>query len=196
MIHDTSRDAARLHPALRERWLYLKRRWAELHPNEPQPFLTATTRGQIDQEEAFRKGNSRARFGESMHNYIPSYAFDIGFKDNRTGSLDWSWGLFGKAADILEPTGLEWGGRWSSLRDGPHFQMPMTIEDAKRGAVPKLPSLTPVEKAANGAGEMKLVVMRDGEIMGSHAFIEGSDVVVRYAPERKRVYIDVREEGD
>ena len=34
-------------------------------------------RGKIEQERAYRAKNSKARFGESAHNYSPAIAFDF-----------------------------------------------------------------------------------------------------------------------
>lgn len=34
-------------------------------------------RGKIKQEEAFKNGNSKAKFGQSPHNYRPSLAIDV-----------------------------------------------------------------------------------------------------------------------
>lgn len=35
------------------------------------------TRGRDDQERAFATGKSKARFGQSAHNYVPAIAFDL-----------------------------------------------------------------------------------------------------------------------
>ncbi|MET3649076.1 hypothetical protein [Phyllobacterium ifriqiyense] len=36
-----------------------------------------STRGRVDQERAFAGGKSKARFGQSAHNYVPAIAFDL-----------------------------------------------------------------------------------------------------------------------
>jgi peptidoglycan L-alanyl-D-glutamate endopeptidase CwlK len=44
--------------------------------------------------------------------------------------IRWDWPLYHKiaaamdAAALTEGVPLEWGGRWTTLRDGPHFQLP------------------------------------------------------------------------
>lgn len=35
------------------------------------------TRGELAQERAFRSGNSKVRFGDSAHNYVPAVAMDL-----------------------------------------------------------------------------------------------------------------------
>lgn len=39
--------------------------------------IICSHRGQTEQEEAFRIGNSNAHFGQSAHNYNPSFAVDV-----------------------------------------------------------------------------------------------------------------------
>ena len=39
--------------------------------------IICSYRGKVKQEEAFRNGNSRAKFGQSPHNYKPALAIDI-----------------------------------------------------------------------------------------------------------------------
>lgn len=39
--------------------------------------IVCSHRGQEEQERAFNAGNSKAHFGQSAHNYNPSFAFDF-----------------------------------------------------------------------------------------------------------------------
>lgn len=39
--------------------------------------IICSHRGQADQEKAFLRGNSKALFGQSAHNYLPSFAVDV-----------------------------------------------------------------------------------------------------------------------
>ncbi|MBU2051505.1 MAG: hypothetical protein KKH61_21350 [Gammaproteobacteria bacterium] len=39
--------------------------------------VTDSARGRVEQERAFKNGYSKARFGQSAHNYAPSIALDI-----------------------------------------------------------------------------------------------------------------------
>ena len=64
-----------------------KARFAQLHPSLQAIIsevlhyrdisITCSYRSREEQEEAYRKGNSRARFGQSAHNFLPARAVDI-----------------------------------------------------------------------------------------------------------------------
>lgn len=187
-MSDTSRDPADLHPLLRERWAWMAEEWGKLYPGGHKPFLTATFRGPIDQGIALRNGSSKAPFGFSLHNFKPAYAFDVAFLGT-DGKADWSFPLFERMGFIGEKTGLEWGGRWPNLVDGPHFQLPMTISMAKEGRVPEMPELLGRDT------RRKIVLMREGRMLNVVDMEEDDDVVVRYSQSRRRVYVDVRKEG-
>lgn len=207
---DTSRDPKYLHPVLQSRWRHLGREWRRLYPDRPQPFLTATYRGPNDQEKAYREGKSKVRFGGSLHNYNPSYAFDIAFLNEKTGAAVWDWELFADAADILKPLGLEWGGDWEGFPDGPHFQMPVSVAEASEGDDPDMPEFvgdeirstaSPATSADAGCSDddeavNKLVVLIDGKVTMVKELPMDVDVVVRYAPGRRRIYVDARREEE
>jgi peptidoglycan L-alanyl-D-glutamate endopeptidase CwlK len=135
-----SRNPNDLHVPLRERLEIARVKFAEQYPTLPQPFLTCTHRSPDEQIKLVKEGKSKAQPGQSLHNYLPAFAFDIAFKDSK-GNVVWDFNLFEKFAAITEALGLEWGGRWPGLVDGPHFQMPMTWQDAKAGRIPILPEL-------------------------------------------------------
>ncbi|GAA3704241.1 hypothetical protein GCM10022421_08840 [Oceanisphaera sediminis] len=46
------------------------------------------------------------------------------------GEVRWDWPLYHKIADAMKMASselgipIEWGGDWSTLKDGPHFQLP------------------------------------------------------------------------
>lgn len=88
-------------------------------------------RGRAEQEYAFKKGNTKAHFGQSAHNYIPAIACDIypypidfddigRFKDMARVVL-----RIAKAHKVP----LRWGGDWNmdgNTADGwdfPHFEL-------------------------------------------------------------------------
>jgi peptidoglycan LD-endopeptidase CwlK len=194
-VSDTSRDPSLLEPQLRERWLFMQRKWADLYPGLPTPFLTCTHRGQEDQERAFREGRSKAHFGHSLHNFLPAYAFDIAFRGPL--GLDWTMNLFKLMADIGEPLGLEWGGRWKDLVDGPHFQLPMTWQQARDGLVPKLPLLpgsvpVPPVPSPRDIDEPWKLVLFDGHEERVVIIPESPNVATRYDAARKRVYVTIQ----
>lgn len=124
---------------LQEVWAYAVAEWQILYPQMPKPFLTCTHRpcdeqevlflmnkngkdddddGKIDEADEWR---SNARAGQSKHNFNPSQAFDVAFKD-KNGHLDWSEELFRMFAAIIKPKGIKWGGDWKK-RDTPHFEI-------------------------------------------------------------------------
>jgi peptidoglycan L-alanyl-D-glutamate endopeptidase CwlK len=46
------------------------------------------------------------------------------------GQVRWDWPLYQKLADVVQAAAtelavpVEWGGAWTTLKDGPHFQLP------------------------------------------------------------------------
>lgn len=182
---DTSRDPNDLHPLLREAWEYLRDDFKRKWPDAPEPKLSATYRGPIDQNRAFANGKSRHQYPESMHNHKPAFAFDIYFEEDRRAI--WDWDLFERFAREAERIGLFWGGRWPRLLDGPHFQFKdVTGVHARNGVVPH-PPLIP----KNGE-QWKLVLMLDGRVVHSLPVPADMDVVTRVSQLKKRYYIDVR----
>ncbi|RUP39333.1 MAG: hypothetical protein EKK63_10055 [Acinetobacter sp.] len=70
-------------------------------------------RGKIEQERAYRAGNSQARFGESAHNYSPAIAFDIvpyplSWDENKYKPL--AKAILAAAKKLNVP--LRWGADW------------------------------------------------------------------------------------
>ena len=62
---------------------------------------------------------TNAKGGQSYHNY--GLAFDTYFTEN--GKVTFKKAITSEVAKIGEELGLEWGGRWTSLKDMPHFQL-------------------------------------------------------------------------
>lgn len=186
----TSRDPADLEPQLRALWEWAQVEWKRLYPAEPQPFLTATFRGPVSQEEAVRNGSSDLPFGYSLHNFHPAYAFDIAFL--KQGRTDYTLSLFQRFAALLKPYGIEWGGDWDRLVDGPHFQLPMTAEDARAGRVPRL--ALPVSAPTSEPG-WAVVVSHEGGKSPTVIWLGADEhIVTRVAPDRKRFYLDIRKD--
>jgi len=191
-VSDTSRDPTLLEPQLQRLWEWAEAEWTRLNPTGPKVFLTATHRGPVDQERAFREGKSRARFGESLHNFRPAFAFDVAFLKN-DGALDWNLATFARFADLLKPHGLEWGGDWGpkhGIVDGPHHQLPMTLAQAADNRPPLLPSVI-----ANPPATERLLVVEDANgDRHIHPIPAGHDVLLRAAIDRDRVYVTIRPE--
>jgi len=84
-------------------------------------------RNEEDQEEAFAKGFSKARWGESKHNTYPSRAVDIAPYNN---GIDWGdtnefYELSGimKALAFKHNIEIRWGGNFEGFFDGAHFEL-------------------------------------------------------------------------
>lgn len=98
------------------------------------------TRGRDAQERAFATGKSKARFGQSAHNYVPAIAFDL-FPapydwNNRQSFISLSKVILRIGKENGIP--LRWGGDWNgdgNLSDGwdmPHYELTPWREWAKQ----------------------------------------------------------------
>lgn len=81
-------------------------------------------RGEVDQERAFQEKRSKARWGESPHNFEPALAFDL-----VPYPVEWKRRdrFYEMAAVVLycaklEGVELVWGGDWK-MQDLPHFEL-------------------------------------------------------------------------
>lgn len=172
----SSRDPQYLESQLRSRINLAFLDWKKLYPGKPQPFITDIYRDEIDQEKAFKSKNSNAHFGESLHNYIPSYAVDIAFK-TAAGKPEWSKPLYRKFAPLARSYGLIWGADWDNdgkfeepgETDMPHFQLPMTWQDAKAGRVPKLSAQEAEKFTPSELGKLAKSSSENGKITRDEA---------------------------
>ena len=88
------------------------------------------------QARLFASGATRARTLEDTP-HGRGAALDVAPRIN--GAVPWQdWGLFLVIGERAEALGLEWGGRWKTLRDGPHLQVP----DWRQLPYPPAPSPT------------------------------------------------------
>lgn len=168
----TTRDISYMHLNLQRAWAWLKAEYARMYPGPLQPELSETYRSYEDQLKAYKAGKSKARPGESLHNYSPTGAFDIYFLDARTNKANWEFIYYQRFGELAESIGLVWGGRWAGLVDGPHIQLPMTWQDAKAGKYPDLP-LLPRPRA-----ELQVVVitgLAESEIVFRKPFVVSID---------------------
>jgi len=89
----------------------------------PDGHISCASRGEAEQNADFAKGVSRARFGESAHNFKPSRAIDW-FRLTLAGAnfdAPWYRDNLGPAA---KAAGLVWGGDFHSIKDLPHVELP------------------------------------------------------------------------
>lgn len=60
--------------------------------------------------------------------HITGHAVDLGAYV--AGQVRWDWPLYHKVADAMKKAAgevgvpIEWGGDWTTFKDGPHFQLP------------------------------------------------------------------------
>lgn len=127
-----SRNSTDLFFVLQDAYEYGKQAWKAKYKDLPQPFITCSYRPVKEQNELYAIGRTvkgkivtNAKGGESAHNYLPSYAFDIAFI-TVDRELDWSPDLFLKFYEIIEERykdEISWGGNWPRFKDRPHFEI-------------------------------------------------------------------------
>ena len=107
------------------------RRAATIWPHEDQSFfITCSLRTLDEQKKMVAAGASR-----TMHSrHLPgktnklSHAIDLAVRMGKT--VKWDWPLYVQMSKVvmqaakLEKVKIEWGGNWTSFRDGPHYQLP------------------------------------------------------------------------
>jgi len=88
--------------------------------------VTDGLRTLAEQKVLYRKGKSKTL--RSRH--LTGHAVDIAAYNSK-GDIDWNdWDLYVSIANTVKSVGtemgvpIEWGGDWTSIIDGPHFQLP------------------------------------------------------------------------
>ena len=91
-------------------------------------IVTCGARTIEEQREMVRKGASKTmKFRHIIAANGFSHAVDLAAMIG--GKLKWDWPLYSrlaktmKAAAKAEKVPIEWGGDWTSFKDGPHFQL-------------------------------------------------------------------------
>jgi peptidoglycan L-alanyl-D-glutamate endopeptidase CwlK len=89
--------------------------------------ITCSVRDGETQNQLFMDGLSKARAGQSPHNYDKALAFDFvpwPFNGLWTSTkFDHLAGLFRGAAFAMGIGDLTWGGHWTSILDKPHIEL-------------------------------------------------------------------------
>lgn len=104
--------------------------YALLHEDCPCDIsIVCGNRDQDAQEEAYSKGFSKAHFGQSPHNYEPSFAVDavpyvagMGIPWSDTELFDKLARHIKKCAEELNVE-IQWGGDFRSFIDRPHWEI-------------------------------------------------------------------------
>jgi peptidoglycan LD-endopeptidase CwlK len=101
-----------------------------------------STRGRLAQEMAFKKGHSKAHFGQSAHNYVPAIAMDL-----FPAPYDWNnEKAFIELSKVIMPIAkrlgipIRWGGDWhmdgnktkTDSWDKPHYELHPWRQYAKK----------------------------------------------------------------
>jgi len=88
----------------------------------PEAHISCAGRNEKDQQEAFARGMSKATFGKSPHNYVPTPALDL-FRLDKEGKASWDKEWYKLVIGENLETNLSWGGNWQSFRDNPHVEI-------------------------------------------------------------------------
>jgi peptidoglycan L-alanyl-D-glutamate endopeptidase CwlK len=78
------------------------------------------------EEQKLLKAKGASRTLRSRH--LTGHAVDLAVSVR--GQIRWDWPLYAKLAKAMkeaakaEKVPIEWGGDWTSFKDGPHFQLP------------------------------------------------------------------------
>ena len=124
------RDVNLLHPLLKSKTLQL----VELAQGKGIKIeISQTWRTKEEQDALYAQGRTRAgsivtnvKYPYSLHCW--GLAFDIVVIVN--GKANWSAKYYDQVGPLGESLGLEWGGRWKTFVDRPHFQLPgFTVEE-------------------------------------------------------------------
>lgn len=88
-------------------------------------IIIEADRDRATQELAFKTGHSHAHYGESAHDFLPSFAVDLGpvpYDPNDVKSHnDLAVAILLIAGEIK--IDVTWGGSWHSIKDRPHYEL-------------------------------------------------------------------------
>lgn len=123
-------------------------------------LITQGLRTIQEQNDLYAQGRTKegkivtnAKGGYSWHNY--GLAFDI-VPLNSIGKADWnidheSWK---QSIKVFEGLGLEWGGRFKTFKDNPHFQMTYGLDMSRAREYAKLDGLKSLWQEINTLHEL------------------------------------------
>jgi hypothetical protein len=95
----------------------------------PEAHVACCGRGKVEQEEAYHRGASKARWKESAHNANAALDFWVLMNGKYTLPKDWFLNVFAPSL----PAWLVWGGTWKSFPEYPHVQIMDWHEKLARG---------------------------------------------------------------
>lgn len=87
-------------------------------------IVTEGLRSKERQEQLVKAGASKTMNSRHLTGHAVDLAVVVG------GEVRWDWPLYSKLSNSMKEAAkqvgvpLEWGGDWTSFKDGPHFQLP------------------------------------------------------------------------
>lgn len=98
----------------------------------PDAHISACGRSQADQDADFAKGVSRAKWGQSAHNYNAAVDFfRLTLAQGASFDANWYKTVLGPA--IKQNPNLVWGGTFTSIVDLPHCEVAGWAQEAQNG---------------------------------------------------------------
>ena len=93
-------------------------------------FITCSLRTVEQQKRLIAAGASKTMRSRHLPGKTNGLAHAVDLAVKLDGKVRWDWPLYAalakniKAAAAAEKVPIEWGGGWTSFKDGPHFQLP------------------------------------------------------------------------
>lgn len=87
-------------------------------------IVTEGLRSKERQEQLVKAGASKTMNSRHLTGHAVDLAIVVG------GEVRWDWPLYSKLSNSMKEAAkqvgvpIEWGGDWTSFKDGPHFQLP------------------------------------------------------------------------
>lgn len=116
----------KLHPDLAR----VVRRAATLLPNDLGFVVTCTLRTLEEQKKLMAAGATRTMRSRHLPGKSNGLSHAVDLAATIGGAVKWDWPLYAKLAKAMkdaakaEKVTIEWGGDWTTFKDGPHFQLP------------------------------------------------------------------------
>lgn len=186
----TKKNIETLHPNARE-WALAHLQAIEASGKLPPGFsvrIISGTRTWEEQDALYAQGRTtpgtvvtNARGGQSNHNF--GIAWDLGIFDAKKNYLRAS-PLYAEIGPVGEEIGLEWGGRWQSFRDLPHYQVRTGLKISElRALVIRGRDIPVPEYGGSASPPSDEVEVYDGEEKTDvEAFLDGGRVWVAVRP--------------
>jgi peptidoglycan L-alanyl-D-glutamate endopeptidase CwlK len=94
-------------------------------------IVTEGIRTKARKAELVKAGASRTMKSRHLTGHAVDLAATVG------GTVRWDWPLYSQLAETMKAAAkdlsiaIEWGGDWTSFKDGPHFQLPFSAYPAE-----------------------------------------------------------------